>query len=466
MKSIPSNFVFALFCLMIYFTTALCYDEINIIQYPVTSRPAIIEQGWQFTIQCKAPQSIANWKVGISTPYIRFNNLDIQTSFDNVTSLWTLIANVPLNVPFELYDLEVTYDGRTDHVSHAVKIIQSFKKNYYFIHLADLHMPSVAWIGYIDYEDKNSAAEFLQILDELSIINPEFVLQTGDVVDNGMLEDQFQIVHELFARADVPMFVTAGNHDVWHEGHDLWHKYFSPIMDYSFNYGEHHYAGMEMYLVPTPTFKANQILWLQNDLRVSIADGNKFNTLFYHYDESKQIDANFVDEFSVDLVCYGHTHRNDKSTVGARNTLNLNTAATMNDNGEYRLIKIAVNHVQEYPLIKFKNLSVNYSPANDGTNWKVRASIINRNDVNFENGLIKFYVRHDGAGYSISGGELAQFIETDSVDVYYVNVNILANSNQEVNIISNNPPTNNPPEIVHVEPAENPKIEAGVSYTF
>ena len=466
MKNNYRIFVIAISLLLMCFSFSFSYEKITIVQYPLTANPAIVPIGGKFTIQCKASQSISNWKVGISTPYVRFDNLAVQSNYNNETNLWELIAEVPSNAPFELYDLQVTYDGSMDHVVHAVKVVQHFQKNYYFVHLADLHMPSVAWIGYIDYEDKNSAAEFLQIIDELSIINPEFVLQTGDVIDNGMQEDQFQVVQEIFTTADVPMFVTAGNHDVWLDGHGLWNKYFSPTMDYSFNYGKHHYAGMEMFLLPKPTFKEHQMVWLQNDLRLSANQGNTFNTLFYHFDESFQINADFVDEFAVDLICYGHTHRNQVSTLGARNTLNINTGSTMNDKGEYRLIRVSNNQVQDHPIIKFNNLKINYSPANDGSNWKVRVKIENRNNVDFENGLIKFYLRHDAAGYSITAGDLAQFIETDSVDVYYVYVNISANSNQEVNIISNNPPSNNPPEIINFEPAGNPKIDAGVNYTF
>ncbi len=466
MKNNYRIFVIALSLLLMCFSFSFSYEKITVVQYPLTANPAIVLFGEKFTVHCKAPQSISNWKVEISTPYVRFGDLAIQSNYNNVTNLWELVAEVPSNAPFELYDLQVTYDGSTDFVAHAVKVVHSLQKNYYFVHIADLHMPSVAWIGYIDYEDKNSAAEFLQIMDELSIINPEFVLQTGDVIDNGMQEDQFQIVQELFTTADVPMFVTAGNHDVWLDGHGLWNNYFCPTMDYSFNYGKHHYAGMEMFLLPTPTFKENQMTWLQNDLRESAALGNTFTTLFYHFDESYQIDADFVDEFGVDLICYGHTHRNQVSTLGARNTLNLNTTSTMNDRGEYRLIRVSNNQVQDHPIIKFNNLKVNYSPANDGSNWKVRANIENSNNVDFENGLIKFYLKHDAAGYSVTGGELAQFIETDSVDVYYVYVGISANSNYEVNITSNNPPTNNPPEIISASPAENPKIDAGVSFTF
>ena len=455
-----------LFLLLFLGSLVYAADPITVVQYPLTTRPAVLKAGETLSVLCKAPASASGWTAQISTPY---NSVSLTPAavYNSATGVWTLSSVIPADTPFELYDLKVTASGGiSDDVVHAVKILSEYRDTYYFAHVADLHMPSVAWQGYIDYEDKNSAAEFIQILQELSVINPEFVLQTGDIVDNGLQEDQFQICQEIFNDAKVPIFATAGNHDVWHDGHTYWNRYFNPVMNYSFNYGEHHFSGMEMYLVPTVTFTAQQMQWLQDDLYQSVQRNDKMRMLFYHYDESEQINGDFCDDFEVDLTVFGHTHENAVFTNGSRPTIHLNTAATMNDQGNYRIIKVSNDRVQQYPLMKFKKLTTTFLSANDGSNWTNKATIVNNNNVSFENGLIKFLMQKQSAGYNVTGGTVEQVIHASDMDVYYVSVNIRANSTQNVEIVSVTPLSNHPPQITDYSPDENPAVYAGEAFSF
>ena len=453
-----------------YYVLLLCFplllnaaDPISIVQYPLASRPAIVKSAEAFNILCKAANSTTGWEVSISTEYNSID-LNISSRYDAEQNLWVLTATIPPETPFELYNLQVNANGLSDDVVHAVKVIKEFKEPYYFVHLPDLHLPSVSWIGF--YDDNNTIPEFNRIVNELEIINPEFVLQTGDIVDNGQQEDQYQIVQDLFNTVKVPLFLTGGNHDLWYDGHANWTKYINPVMDYSFNYGAHFFAGMEMYDIPTVTFTAAQMKWLQKELELSQNRGDKMRSLFYHYDESRQITSDFVDDFQVDLLLYGHTHINGTHYLGARNALNLNTSFTMNDNGVYRLIKVAENQVQEFPLINYKKMNIIYTPTNDGSNPIVRAIIKNDNPVSFENGQVKFLVTKDAAGYNVTGGEVEQIIPTPGYDVYYVKVNIKSSSIQKVIIQSNSLPGNIPPGIVNASPEKYLTVLAGIATSY
>ncbi|MBN2414049.1 carboxypeptidase regulatory-like domain-containing protein [candidate division KSB1 bacterium] len=449
--------------LTLFFNTLYAADTISIIQFPLTLRPALVKSGENFTLLCKADKNIKSWSAVL---YSDFNTVQLQVTpqYNNSKALWEISAVVPAGTPVELYDLKVNATGLEDRVSHAVKVVQQFKDSYYFIHLPDLHLPAVSWIGY--YDDNNTIPEFLQILKEISIINPEFVLQTGDIVDNGREGDQYQLVQELLKKANTPMFATGGNHDLWYNGHYYWNKYINPVMNYSFHYGAHFFAGMEMYDIPTVTFTADQMRWVQSALQNSVQSNDKLRSLFYHYDESRQIDDDFVDDYMVDLILYGHTHLNGERTLGSRSTLNLNTSYTMNDVGQYRIIKVSNNQIQSYPLISFKNLNVVYSPANDGSNYLVKAVIKNHNPVSFENGLIKFMVKKDASGYNVTGGTVQQIIHSGTQDIYYVNVYINAEAEQEVTIISKNPPANDPPQITNFSPIADTTIIAGFPSQF
>src|SRR3990172_5893045 len=246
--------------------SASAADPITVIQYPLTIRPAITKAGESFTIVCKADRSQGGWKAQL---FNEFNRVDlvIEPRFDEQSGTWQLKAAVPANTPYELYDLAVQASTVRDEVAHAVKVVKAFRDSYYFVHLPDLHLPSVAWIGY--YDDDNTVTELKRILSELAIIDPEFVLQTGDVVDNGRTEEQYIFAQEFLSTLAVPLFLTGGNHDLWFDGHDNWYTYFSPVMDYGFSYGPDFFYGMEMYDIPTVTFTAGQMRWLQDGDRKS-----------------------------------------------------------------------------------------------------------------------------------------------------------------------------------------------------
>ena len=122
--------------------------------------------------------------------------------------------------------------------------------------------------------------EFLQILDEINLINPEFVLQTGDLVDNGQSDAQYAQAQSLCLNCEVPLFISGGNHDLWYDGHDQWHRYFGQTMDYGFLYGDTRFVGLEMYDIPGKTYTPAQMTWLQNTLDQSIAQGEAGRILF------------------------------------------------------------------------------------------------------------------------------------------------------------------------------------------
>ena len=425
-------------------------DPVTVVTYPLMNRPVIRTPGEDFTIRCNAGASISNWEAQLKTPYNTVS-LPITSEYIAETQSWTLTATIPADTPFELYDLYVTAsNGIQDEVHHAVRIIPEYKNEFYFIHLPDTHLPAVSWIGY--YDDENTVPELRRLIKEFEIINPEFVLQTGDLVDNGQDEAQYQLAQELLADLAVPIYLTGGNHDLWYDGHQNWYKYFGRTMDYSFNYGAYHFAGLEMYDIPSVTFTPEQMQWLQADLNQSIARHDLLRCLFYHYDISRQIDADFVDQYQIDMILYGHTHINGVNFIGTRQAINANTSYTMNNNGEFRLIKVSNGEIVSYPVLKFKHLDVQYSPANDGSNWMVQAKIVNLNPIGFENGLIKFFVPDDPAGYEVQGGTVLQILPFESQKVYYVQVDIQPQSIQTVSIKSLNPPANSPPMIETFSP--------------
>ena len=148
-----------------------------------------------------------------------------------------------------------------------------------------------------------------------NIINPDFVLHTGDFINDGEIEELGipslsrgkKLLHEL----DVPLFLVAGNHDLggWIStpasdgtARRTWWKYFgwkylsststtaTTTQNYSFDYGNAHFIGLEAYdnydkwrydLYGDDSFISSQLGWLSNDL-AEHADAD-LKVLFYSY---------------------------------------------------------------------------------------------------------------------------------------------------------------------------------------
>ena len=163
-------------------------------------------------------------------------------------------------------------------------------------------------------EQKNNLFE---VIKDINLIHPEFVLLTGDLINEGELED-FECLRnqtlavKLLEKFEVPVYLVPGNHDLG--GWDAtppsqgtarreWWRFFGwrqreipPTKaeylthDYSFDYGNTHFTGLEAYdnydrymydIYGDESFISSQITWLKNDLAEA---GDKTKVLFYHYD--------------------------------------------------------------------------------------------------------------------------------------------------------------------------------------
>lgn len=221
-------------------------------------------------------------------------------------------AEIPLNVPLDLYDLHVRcVSGRVEPVfriadsqPHALQVIESYRDDLKIVHITDTHVygPEIHNGLHLDYNsfelreprpgtpprfdlsvfgypgfpmdrDKdgkaNEGAIYLQEeLQAINLINPDFVVFTGDSVFaqknfntypkdtclwgdvNGDPGTEYRFEYtwwydELLA-LNVPIFCVPGNHDgycwdghvVEHDdGQEIWQDLFGPLY-YSWDYGD------------------------------------------------------------------------------------------------------------------------------------------------------------------------------------------------------------------------------------
>lgn len=442
-------------------------DTLTVIMSPILNIPAIHIPGESMYITALADQNTSGFEAALLHENKRIP-LQIQTqSYNPDFGTWHLSCLIPNIAVFELYDLELSADnGIHDVSSNAVKILPTRKTNYYFVHLTDLHLPNRLYYPNNGFDtDSTEVMDFRAVIEDVNLINPEFVLLTGDLLNEGELEGlagQYwygwtQRLLELF---EVPVFVLSGNHDIggWDStpgtqgsSRRHWWRYFGwpwlnnsnsnwdyHTQDYSFEYNGIQYIGLETYInyddwryyiYGNTSLIDSQILWLQNEIANSNAQSR---VLFYHYDFDDQI---FLDDLNVDLALWGHTH-SDAGDIDEY-PYNLSTQSVCG-NRAFRVIRVADDSFSPQYTIQAGDSGYSlysyFEPSNNAVADSVTCVIVNNYNMAFDNSLIKFNMPPGNDNYTVYGGSLLQIDRQQSRNVCYVKVHLLPSLTRHIRI--------------------------------
>ncbi|WP_047151116.1 metallophosphoesterase [Aneurinibacillus tyrosinisolvens] len=294
--------------------------KVDHIIYPLLSTPAIQKQGTNLTIKVDTQgKSPGGWQISLDSleqspvknEYVLpFVSAKPGTSYwKKDGSIYDVTVKVPSNIPEALYDLKVTYTAGgsavTDSQAHAVKVVKSFKKNFSFLHLTDIHVASPRNIsdptnaeeaGFWN-PDPNKRWLYLQkAIREVNLLKPDFVALTGDLVFGQMNPKEYayeyEEVYRMLKQLNVPVYIVPGNHDGYAQdltltdGLKYWNDYFGPLY-FSFNYGPYaHFIGLNSFdwnkidrsgngTVSVPTWGGQvlneQLQWMKDDLAKNAA---------------------------------------------------------------------------------------------------------------------------------------------------------------------------------------------------
>ncbi|UCF78648.1 MAG: metallophosphoesterase [Candidatus Eiseniibacteriota bacterium] len=422
-------------------------DPISTIQRPLPNIPAIVPRGDTLDIICGASSSTTGWTAFLVTDFCTEMLSVSSATYDTPTKRWFLRAPIPPECAMELYDLVVLADGLTpDTTWNSVKIIDAFKQTFYFLHVTDSHVPE-------HFGTNHTADEFQEILNEAAIMNPEFIIHTGDYI-NRSHADQTEMGQIVLKNTEVPFYLTTGNHDIG-DGMAHWWNYmgwnylypysadnfgvYTP--DYSFDYGDCHFTLPAAYrnysyfiyeVYGWQSFIASQMSWINSDL--SAASGAALKVMAYHYDFQSQLPSIFS-TYGIDLALLGHSHMNSTQYVGSTLSILTNRSYNEGSPGNARLIRVTDNAVTAYPLIyNFQNIGVAYENPNDGTSSTNTATITSNHSEGFDNALVKLLVLDYGGDYTVTGGTVSQVIDAGAFLVHYVNTNVPGYGNVEITI--------------------------------
>jgi predicted MPP superfamily phosphohydrolase len=474
-------------------------DTLTVIQRPLLNLPAIVTPGSTLTIECEASSATSGWTAALVRGQLEVP-LTVQSStYDPSTLWWTIQTLVPAVPVSELYDLVVTANGGiVDTTWNAVRVTGQYLDDYYFVQITDTHLPTELYY----YEsgadtDSSEVVDLREIIKDVNIINPEFVVITGDLINEGELEDYlskkyFSRSQRLLTEFGVPVYVTSGNHDIggWDDtppvdgtARQNWWKFFgwkrlnnppagAPhyTQDYSFDYGSVHYVGLEAYInyeswrtaiYGSDSFTSDQMNWLAADL--AGASGSAARVLFFHSDFSNQIN---LTSLGVALSLAGHTHSNAEDSSYPYKIVTNNACG-----GErsYRMVRVSNGVVAPQATISAggtgSNLNVVFSPANNGTNYTVTANITNNINQRFEHGQVRFTMPNEPGDFSVTGGTLLQVDASGTYAVCYVGVDILASSSRTVTVTLV-PAAPEPPTVAVTQPNGGEVWNLGSSYSI
>ncbi len=457
-------------------------DTLTVIQRPLLNIPALLAPGDTLEISCEADGAVTGWAAELRYEAITLPLSIASATHDPDTGWWTLRA--PLQSPelFELYDLHVSADGGIDDTTtNAVSVLPAFKDDYYFMHITDTHLPTHYFVDNPNSEtDSSSVVDLREIFADFELINPEFVLLTGDFVNEGELEDYlYRRYHSrsqrLLTESLVPIFLTAGNHDLggWDDTpppagtarRDWWRFFGWPRLDdpppgapartqdYSFDYGPVHFVGLEAYdnydwwrygIYGSTSFISDQMLWLDADLAAATAAGSTSQVLFYHYDFKDELN---LSSLGVDMALWGHIHSSSGSIYTP--PYDLSTDNTTDGSRAYRMIRVSNGVLIPTNTLRAgsagNNLSVQYSPANDGTNLALSATVTNNQAQGFEHGRLRLLLPNQSGTILVTGGTLAQVDRSGEFAVCYVDVNFPSYSATQVDILLDATPAEGTP---------------------
>lgn len=472
-------------------------DTLTVIWKPLPNIPSFARPGDTLTVWANATPAASGWSANLRRGTHSYGLLPAGGQFEPSLARWILKYQVPAAVPEEMYDLELLSDATAPDVArHSVKVLPAYKTDFYFAQISDTHLPAHPFSsnGQINTADTSGMGDFSAVIGDLDLIHPEFVLHTGDLVNEGELEDylgmyEMSRANEMLTHLRDPIFVVTGNHDIggWKQTlppdgtarKNWWRQFGWPFLasppagapyhhqNYSFDYGLFHGIGMETYInngsydsyqtgtYGAQSFTVEQLNWMVADI-ASVPAGHA-KLAFYHFDFGGT-NANgtpcigceqiIPQNIGLDGAIWGHNHGVAEGNRAAR-PFDLGLQAVIDGRRAFRIFRVTGNQISPGPMhksggsssIPVDSLTAAWSGPNDGTRSNLTATITNRFGEAWEHGRLIFEMAWHDSSYAATGGTLSQTIRHGATASVYVDCVFNANSITTVNVQASTPVT-------------------------
>lgn len=487
---------FALLAALILCTsagTARAYtygDTLTTIWKPLPNIPSLVRPGDTLTVWANASPGVTGWRADLQFASISVALTAAGGGYQAGLGRWVLAYQVPAGLPEELYDLVLRSDSTASDTSHhSVKVLPLFRNSFYFAQISDTHLPEHTFSinGSINTADTSGMADFDAVIADLNLIHPEFIIHTGDLVNEGELEEYLGMYEmsralTMINRLQDPMFVVSGNHDIggWKptlppdgtSRKDWWRHFGWPFLasppsadtshsqNYSFDYGLLHCIGLEAYInngqydsyltsiYGAQSFTQEQMNWLAQNL-ASVPVGHA-KLLYYHYDFGgtngtggpnaafSQINPSAL---GLTGAIWGHNHG---VAEGNRTAVPFNLGLQSVIGGRaFRIFRVTGSTISPAPMhhsgTSADSLRVAWSVANDGTPTRLTGTVTNLFGEAWEHSRLIFHMVDHDSVYGATGGTVAQAIRENGRVHVYVDCVVPASGNIAVTVAPTGP---------------------------
>ena len=476
---------------------ALTYgDTLTLIWKPLPNLPTILCPGDTPKVWAKTASTATGWSAGLKLGTQSWPLPAAGGGWDATLGWWALRFLVPAGLPEELYDLTLSCStSPPDTARHAVKVIPYFRPYFYFAQISDTHVPShlTSSDGGFSVSDTTGLADFDAVIDDLNLIHPEFVLHTGDLVNEGELEEYLSMYEmgrgqAMIYRLRDPLYLVSGNHDIggWTPtpppagtSRRNWWRYFgwsalaSPPSGYpyhsqlySFDYDDLHVVGMEGYqndgsydnylpaLYGAQSMTQEEMNWLAADLATRPQTSEAL--AFIHYDfggtqangQAAPNGSQFSNLTALGLsgVIWGHNHGVAEGNLSAH-PFNLGLQSVIYSGSgsggrTFRIFRVTRGYVVPGPMhhsggttgTPTDSLTVAWGFPNNGTRVANTATITNRFGEVWDNARLVFNLVDHDSNYTATNGTVSQVVRQNGVAMVYVACSVPAAGTKVVSV--------------------------------
>ncbi|MHA2252933.1 MAG: hypothetical protein ACXAD7_21400, partial [Candidatus Kariarchaeaceae archaeon] len=164
---------------------------------PSIAETNFISPSETFTVTVRGASSATSWNVQLGGRSDSPLSCSVSSpTHDSESGLWTLTAGLPASIEVGLYDLSVSasVDGTTwsDTEPNAIQVVNSYKNDYTIALIGDQEMNHHPGTEYAIDGIIHGNNNFSTLLEELSIVNPDLMVNLGSVTFWGDIETMQQ----------------------------------------------------------------------------------------------------------------------------------------------------------------------------------------------------------------------------------------------------------------------------------
>ena len=449
--------------------TKLETSRIRVIS-PTMNIPTVTLPSSEVIVKVNASATASSWVIELSGVGGSFSP-SITPSFNaDSDNLWNLVFSAPTNLGLYNMKISASIGGSTsNHIEmNSLKIVKAIKDTYSFVVIADPQYHRDGSAGYEYRNEKTGIGNFTDLLKEINLINPEFILNLGDLTEwtDEVALSTYPKWLDLYLD-NTPMVSIIGNHGDWEatattptawewgSGKGMWLEIIGPTHG-TFWYGDHAFVLGDSCSREYDTLP-EEMTYLQETLQ-TVKNKATLLTLSLHHplneydvggDELIKGDSevsqlkSWMKSAGVEAYFHGHLHINKYDEE--QGIQYIGTTEAVGDNPGYRIVSVVNNEITKFsyspvdvstysaPSWPINKISATYLGPNDGTESSATAYFWNGLNHGLTDAHLRFKMDPNNE-YEAIGGEVVNSFIDNNIRIVDIELDVNAESNHSVSL--------------------------------